>query len=80
MGKETQRSLYLNDLFKITCKRCGSTDIDLETHECDECGITITAECNYCYLKYKYHNFKQITATYDEKGNEIFNDLNINSL
>lgn len=69
--EQTTRFLRLEDLFTVTCNRCGSTDVDLWAEECGECGTNITATCNKCNLKYNYHNFKQIKVSYDAKGKEI---------
>ena len=76
----TTRSLHLTDLFEIKCKRCGSINVDISSSECDVCGSTIEIECNNCNLKYDYHDFKQIGVTYDNKGKEISNDLDLNKL
>ncbi len=54
------RYLRLTDLFEIKCKKCNSSDIDLTGDYCEECGNTITANCNTCGNKYNYHDFKYI--------------------
>jgi ribosomal protein L37E len=59
-----KRFQQLEDLFTITCKKCGSTDVDLSINECQECGNNIEARCRNCKQEYKYHDFKEIEVTY----------------
>lgn len=66
-----KRFQNLKDLFEVRCKKCNSTDVDLSSHACRECGTIIEAECNNCNSKYNYHDFKQIKVEYDKKGNEV---------
>lgn len=73
--KEDKRFLRLEDLFTITCNKCGSKDVDIHAEECHECGTTLSAECNKCNSKYDYHDFKQIKIWYNDKGKEVKKQL-----
>ena len=55
-----KRFMNLKDFCIITCKKCGSEDVDLTAEDCPECGFIIKSECNNCGQKYDYHDFKQI--------------------
>ena len=68
--KKSSRFLNLEDFFTITCKKCGSTEVDLWTDDCPECGTTITATCKKCNSRYHYHDFIQVEVWY-EKGKEV---------
>lgn len=72
----TNRYVYIKDLFEVKCKRCGSTDVDLCTNHC----YNIEATCNNCNLKYDYHKFMQAQVTYDDKGKEVSNIIDLNKL
>ena len=49
--------LQLKDLFKITCRSCGSERVDLTCECCEICGYTIGAVCNECGSNFDYHKF-----------------------
>ena len=52
-----KRYKEITDLFSITCKNCGSTNIDIWAESCDICRTCITAKCNTCTEKYDSHDF-----------------------
>jgi len=53
-----ERYQGLTDLFTVTCKQCGSTDVDLYGDSCSEWGNFVNATCNNCESKYDYYEFK----------------------
>lgn len=55
-----KRYVRFDDLFTVTCKKCGSTNVDLWTEDCSECGNSVTASCSKCGSHYAYHEFKKI--------------------
>ena len=55
------RYLRLTDLFTVTCRRCGGTDVDLLADACDQCGNSVVAECNACGQRFDGHDFLTTT-------------------
>ena len=55
----------LDDLFTVTCRNCGSTDVDLTAEDCDQCGLSVNAECNSCGASFNGHGFVRVG---DERG------------
>ncbi len=53
-----RRYEYLVDYFLITCKKCGSSNVDLGVDKCGECGNTVKGECNDCGSEFDPHAFK----------------------
>ena len=51
-----KRFKLFSDAFAITCKKCGSQDIDVnDIIVCSECGIFyFDAKCKKCGNKYDY--------------------------
>jgi len=56
----SKRPVRLQDKFQITCKKCGSTDVDLYPENCGICGVIIDAHCNSCKEDYKKHDFEWV--------------------
>ena len=52
-----KRYQKLTDLFTVTCKKCGSTDVDLFGDNCEQCGLSVIAECNKCKSRFDGHDF-----------------------
>ena len=50
--------ITLEDKFKIICRVCGSEEVYLGVDECEECGNTVSADCNKCHAKFRYHDFE----------------------
>jgi hypothetical protein len=46
-----------NDLFTVTCRKCGNTDVDLCADFCEGCGSSVKVTCNKCGIVYDYHDF-----------------------
>lgn len=55
------RFITFEDCFEVTvrCRKCGNTDIEVDTSECGECGTNQEAECSKCGNRFRYHDFKQ---------------------
>jgi hypothetical protein len=55
-----KRFVRYTDRFEIICKKCGSKNVDMQSEDCHECGITHTFECNDCKQSYDYHRFEMM--------------------
>jgi hypothetical protein len=55
-----ERYQRLTDLFTVTCRQCGSTDVDLSVDSCGQCGDTVEAECNGCGAVFRSHDFTRV--------------------
>ena len=55
-----KRYLQFTDCFKVICKKCRSTDVDISVDYCHQCGGNVEGECNKCGNKFSYHDFIMI--------------------
>ena len=57
MARRYQR---LEDLFRVTCRSCGSENVTLMVDVCDRCGNSVTACCDDCGVQFDGHAFVQV--------------------